>query len=157
MDHKRPDQPDLNQALLDASRKLSARTVLFHQAVARHLGLNITDHKCLDFVLGMGKATAGQLAEVSYEALVADPEREMERLYRELDLGDFEIVRPRLRQFIAERSNYKRNKFELDLAVQREIARRWRFFFEKYGYPLPPSHDPADVPRSSQTSSPRPA
>lgn len=99
----------------------------------------------------------GQLAEVSYEALVADPEREMERLYRELDLGDFETIRPRLREFIAERSNYKRNKFELDPAVQREIAHRWRFFFEKYGYPLPESHDLASAPTPSRTSSSRPA
>jgi len=65
MNHARPDhapQPDLNRALLDASRRLSTQTVFFHQAVAKALGLHITDHKCLDLVVGMGKATAGQLA-----------------------------------------------------------------------------------------------
>lgn len=29
------------------------------------MGLNITDHKCLDIVLGQGRATAGQLAELT--------------------------------------------------------------------------------------------
>ncbi|MGQ9504048.1 MAG: sulfotransferase family protein [Thermogutta sp.] len=79
-----------------------------------------------------------QLAEVSYEALVADPEGEMERLYRELDLGDFEVLRPHLAQFIAERANYKRNRFELSPTLKAEISRRWRFFFEKYGYFIEP-------------------
>ncbi|NGQ96893.1 MarR family transcriptional regulator [Brevibacillus sp. SYP-B805] len=65
MDHKRSARQDLNQSLLDASRRLSTQTVMFHQAVASYLGLNITDHKCLDLVLGMGKATAGQLAELT--------------------------------------------------------------------------------------------
>jgi len=91
-----------------------------------------------------------QFAEVSYEALVADPEGEMERLYRELDLGDFELLRPHLARFVAERANYKRNRFELAPALRAEIARRWRFFFEKYGYPiehpdLPESPCPADA------------
>lgn len=76
----------------------------------------------------------GQFAEVSYEALIADPEGELERLYRELELGEFETLRPRLQAFMAERSNYKRNRFELAPEIRVEIARRWRFFFEKYGY-----------------------
>ncbi len=94
----------------------------------------------------------GQFAEVSYEALVADPEEEMERIYRELDLGDFEMLRPRLRQFIAERSNYKRNRFELAPALKAEIARRWRFFFEKYGYPIEQTEDVESVPSANVRS-----
>lgn len=53
----------LNQSLLDAERKLSTQTIIYHQAVARYLKLHITDHKCLDILLGMGTTTAGQLAE----------------------------------------------------------------------------------------------
>lgn len=56
---------ELFPALLDASKRLSTQTVFYHQAVAKFLGLNITDHKCLDIVLGMGRATAGQLAELT--------------------------------------------------------------------------------------------
>lgn len=59
------DAPDLGRALLDASRRMSTQTVFFHQAVAKSLGLHITDHKCLDLVIGMGRATAGQLAEMT--------------------------------------------------------------------------------------------
>ncbi|MCJ7841880.1 MarR family transcriptional regulator [Lederbergia sp. NSJ-179] len=59
----RPTQKDLHLALLEASKQLSTQTVMFHQAIAGHLGLNITDHKCLDLILSRGRATAGQLAE----------------------------------------------------------------------------------------------
>jgi Transcriptional regulators len=65
MNHREPVPPELFNSLLDASKRLSTQTVFFHQAAAKYLGLNITDHKCLDIVLGMGRATAGQLAELT--------------------------------------------------------------------------------------------
>jgi DNA-binding MarR family transcriptional regulator len=65
LNHGKSAQTKLYDALQDASRGLSTQTVFFHQAVAKYLGLNITDHKCLDIVLGQGRATAGQLAELT--------------------------------------------------------------------------------------------
>src|SRR5262245_18986186 len=44
-------------------RELSTRTILFHQAIAQRLGLNATDHKCLDIVRHVQAMTAGELAE----------------------------------------------------------------------------------------------
>src|SRR5262245_48895940 len=35
---------------------------MFHQAVADRLGLNLTDHKCVDLLLLNGPLTAGELA-----------------------------------------------------------------------------------------------
>ncbi|MBD2846640.1 MarR family transcriptional regulator [Paenibacillus sp. IB182496] len=55
----------LHAELLEASKQLSTETVMFHHAAAARLGLHITDHKCLEFVLSRGKATAGQLAQWS--------------------------------------------------------------------------------------------
>jgi DNA-binding MarR family transcriptional regulator len=65
MNQREPARPELLNALLEASKRLSTQTIFFHQAAAKYLGLNITDHKCLDIVLGMGRATAGQLAELT--------------------------------------------------------------------------------------------
>ena len=36
---------------------------MFHQSVADRLGLNVTDHKCVDFLILHGPSTAGDLAE----------------------------------------------------------------------------------------------
>ncbi|UFJ40469.1 MarR family transcriptional regulator [Brevibacillus humidisoli] len=55
----------LLSSLLVHSRKLSTGTVLFHQVIADCLGLNPTDHKCLDIILRTGALTAGELAEQS--------------------------------------------------------------------------------------------
>jgi DNA-binding MarR family transcriptional regulator len=38
---------------------------MFHQAVADHLGLNLTDHKCVDLLLLNGPLTAGELATMT--------------------------------------------------------------------------------------------
>ena len=43
-------------------RQLSTATILFHQAVADRLGMNITDHKCADVLAQAGPITAGELA-----------------------------------------------------------------------------------------------
>ena len=43
-------------------RELSARTIIFHQAIAERLGLNATDHKCLDIARRAQAMTAGELA-----------------------------------------------------------------------------------------------
>lgn len=46
-------------------RRLSARTVLFHEAVAGKLGLNPTDLKCLDLARAEDQVTAGRIAELT--------------------------------------------------------------------------------------------
>jgi DNA-binding MarR family transcriptional regulator len=53
---------ELVHDLMLAGRRLSTATILFHQAVADRLGLNLTDHKCVDFLLLDGPMTAGELA-----------------------------------------------------------------------------------------------
>jgi DNA-binding MarR family transcriptional regulator len=48
--------------LNDGFRQLSAATILFHQAIADRLGMNITDHKCAELLARAGPMTAGELA-----------------------------------------------------------------------------------------------
>ena len=57
-----PERAELLAALLGEFRQLSAATILFHQAVADRLGMNITDHKCADILARTGPITAGDLA-----------------------------------------------------------------------------------------------
>lgn len=55
----------LEQLAYQLGRELSARTVMFHSAVAEKMGLSITEHKALDILSRQGAITAGQLAEVT--------------------------------------------------------------------------------------------
>src|SRR5215831_9951895 len=54
---------ELLSALMGEFRQLSAATIMFHQAVADRLGMNVTDHKCADILERNGPMTAGELAQ----------------------------------------------------------------------------------------------
>jgi hypothetical protein len=76
----------------------------------------------------------GQLCEVRYEDLVAQPLKQMERVYSELNLGEFETVRPNLTAYFAEKADYKTNRYQLPPELAAEIAQRWSGYFDRYGY-----------------------
>ncbi len=63
------------------------------------------------FEAKMNAGTAGlpanRFATISYEALAVDPVGVIERLYADLELGDFEVVREPLRAETARRSSYQ--------------------------------------------------
>jgi hypothetical protein len=79
-------------------------------------------------------AGPAQLAEVSYEALVADPMGEVRRLYEELELGGFDELAPALKEFVAGQKDYQKNRYQIAPEIRSEIARRWAGYIEKYGY-----------------------
>jgi DNA-binding MarR family transcriptional regulator len=61
-----PDRRALVSQVLQESRRMSTRTVVFHAAIADRLGLNASDHKCVDLICNdMGPITAGRLAEIT--------------------------------------------------------------------------------------------
>jgi DNA-binding MarR family transcriptional regulator len=59
------NKKDYGVAFSELGREMSVHTVMFHNAVAERLGLNVTDHKCLDCLLRYGPITAGQLAKLT--------------------------------------------------------------------------------------------
>lgn len=60
-----PQRRELMDTLTRLGRDSSTWTVLFHAAIADRVGLNPTDHKCLDVVMNLGPMTAGKLAELT--------------------------------------------------------------------------------------------
>jgi DNA-binding MarR family transcriptional regulator len=63
MSRRVPKRAELLVALNGDFRNFSTATILFHQAIADRLGLNLTDHKCADILCRTGPITAGELAE----------------------------------------------------------------------------------------------
>ena len=57
-----PDKAELVAELANMMRELSTATILFHQAVADRLAMNVTDHKCAGILAQSGPITAGELA-----------------------------------------------------------------------------------------------
>ena len=62
MSRQLAERAELLAGLAMAGRRLSTATIMFHQAIADRLGLNVTDHKCIDLLLLKGPQTAGELA-----------------------------------------------------------------------------------------------
>ncbi|MFM8893309.1 MAG: sulfotransferase family protein, partial [Planctomycetia bacterium] len=79
----------------------------------------------------------GQLHEVRYEDLVADPVGRLEEAYDRLGLGGFDPVREKLEEHARSMRRYRTNTYEHDPRITAEIGRRWRPFLERYGY-MPP-------------------
>jgi hypothetical protein len=73
--------------------------------------------------------------ELKYEDLIRDPLGEIRRLYDRLDLGGFDAVQPRLKQYLADNAGYQTNRYKpLDPALEAEITRRWGDVIARYGY-----------------------
>lgn len=81
-----------------------------------------------------GLLGSGQFCEVRYEQLVANPIAEMRRVYDELELGDFESIRPGIEDYFAGQKNYKTNRYQITPETCAEITRRWGKFIRRYGY-----------------------
>lgn len=65
MSRETPKHGELLERLLGAGQQLSTATIMFHQAIADRLGLNLTDHKCVGVLLTQGPLTAGELADLT--------------------------------------------------------------------------------------------
>jgi len=83
------------------------------------------------------KLAAGQLHEIRYEDLIADPVAGMADAYAKLDLGDFERVRPAFEAQAASMRKYQTNTYQHDPRIVAAISQRWQPFIERYGYNAP--------------------
>jgi hypothetical protein len=77
----------------------------------------------------------GQLHEVSFEQLEADPLGQMRALYEAWHQDGWSGLEPKLTQKLPELARHRKNKFSMDDALRRRIYRRLRWMFELYGYP----------------------
>ncbi len=77
---------------------------------------------------------AGQLHELRFADLEADPVAEMRQVYERLQLPGWERVEPAIRRQMPEHTQYRKNRFAMDAATMRRVYGRLKFAFELYGY-----------------------
>ena len=77
---------------------------------------------------------AGNLYELRYEDLAADPMRALGDIYRALDLGDVTHCEGPAARRVLESSGYKVRSHQLDPADAALVARRWADFIARYRY-----------------------
>lgn len=77
-----------------------------------------------------------QLVNISFKELTGSPVESMEKIYNQLELGGFEDARAPLTAFCESKKDHKKNKYEIDVELQKRIMDHpiWRLYMEKYGY-----------------------
>ncbi|MGE3778249.1 MAG: sulfotransferase, partial [Pirellulaceae bacterium] len=81
----------------------------------------------------------GSICDVRYEDLIQDPVGTMRQIYEQLQLGDFEAIRPRVERSMQQRRGHKINRHDVPAQQRSEIERRWGTYLTKYGYSAPTS------------------
>lgn len=87
---------------------------------------------------------AGQLHELRFEDLEADPLEELRKVYEGLSLPGWSLVAPRIEAELPKHQNYRKNRFSLDEDTRRRYYERLKFAFDLYGYD---SREPASDAR----------
>ena len=77
---------------------------------------------------------AGNLYEMRFEDLEADPLGEMRRVYDSLSLGGWGNLEAAITKKLPELTCYRKNSFKMDEGLMRKVYSRWQSSFERYGY-----------------------
>jgi hypothetical protein len=123
----------------------------------RYEGLDEYVYDTFNRIFRQYEATRGlidpsRLYELKYEELVADPMGQMRALYEQLELGGFDQVQPAIEAYFAEQQEYKTNRYPQPEEERAEIRRRWRDYFDRYGYSVGEPDSKVASPTGSQQS-----
>jgi len=80
------------------------------------------------------------IERVRYEELVADPVRQIARIYDQLQLGGGESVQAGVEDYLLARARHRRNTFRLSLAQKKRVDDAWGGIITQKGYDWPSDH-----------------
>lgn len=76
---------------------------------------------------------AQQFAQLSFEALQAQPLEQLERLFSQLELSGFDTARPHLEQYLIGLKDYRQNEYILDPNTRATIDTHWGTWVQQWG------------------------
>jgi omega-hydroxy-beta-dihydromenaquinone-9 sulfotransferase len=77
---------------------------------------------------------AGNLVEVRFEEMEADPLAETRRIYEVLGLPGFAGAEPAFQAYLASVANYRKNDYKLTADLIEQVNQHWSFAFDEWGY-----------------------
>ncbi len=78
-----------------------------------------------------------QLAELSFESFQKAPLQELERIYRTLDLPDFDEARPFFSHYLDSVRDYQKNTYAFPPDAKEQVRRHWQPYIERWSYAPP--------------------
>ena len=79
----------------------------------------------------------GNLIEISYEDLVADPLNQVKEVYSKLDLKGFDKAKPELEKYLNSKKDYKTNVYSIDKKIIDNVKKHWDFTIKLWDYKPP--------------------
>lgn len=93
-----------------------------------------------NFLKNRARIPGDSLVEIRFEDLEKSPVVELERIYAELGLPDFEAARRPIEAYLASLAGYRKNTFPADQALAEVVRQEWAFALEAWPYE-PPDQD----------------
>lgn len=122
---------------------------LYEKAVSSQFLQTISDAKLHDLILHCyekmtytylayrSEIPEDQLLEIRYDDLLQQPMENMQKVYEQLSLKEFDAVKPEMQHYLDSVKNYRTNKKkEIPTDLKARINKRWKFAFEAFGYSI---------------------
>jgi len=74
------------------------------------------------------------IVDIRYENFIRNPMATIERIYRELNLENFEKYKDSFQKYVNSQATYKANIHIITDDIIRRVNMHWGFYIEKYGY-----------------------
>ncbi|MEL6468788.1 MAG: sulfotransferase [Cyanobacteria bacterium J06623_4] len=127
------------QSTLNFYRKLFPEIALqpYHQVPIRDIVLE-SYPKMLSALLRDSQQLPPQdFVTLRFETFEADPMAQLERVYSQLELSDWEKAKPSFQRYLEGQKTYKKNKYSFSEDSIRQVTHHWRPFIEQWGYQPP--------------------
>ena len=85
----------------------------------------------------VGLLASNRVVDICYEELIEDKIGQVRKIYETLELPEFSIAEPSLKEYIESVAGYKKNPYpDLRPEERRFIAQNWERSFDIWGYPV---------------------
>ncbi len=127
------------QVFSSSLRRLSPMLNAFAWQTYDHLDqeaivINCYQHLMKQYLKQAPQIPKGDLVETSYEAIVAAPHEELNRVFEALQLSDYEASREHISRYLESLGEYHGNKHSLTNQQVKRIDTEWGFAIDHWNY-----------------------
>ncbi len=129
--------------------KVFFSTVKLHKTNTNLFWLQEPDYELEDFIFelyvdmykqfykDLNDIPKNQIIEIKYEDLIANPIPELEKIYKELSIGNYEDIRSKIETYLDSLSDYKVGKYKISAKDKKRIYSHWHETIDRWGYDKP--------------------
>jgi len=83
------------------------------------------------------KIPKNKIVEIRYEDLVANPKKQVKKIYEKLNLPGLEKAIPEMNKYLEMQKDYKTNVYKIDKEILDRVKKNWNFTIDLWSYKPP--------------------